>query len=136
MKYKFIKDLTSDVMFEAYGKTLKELFENSALALSSVMCNLKKVKATKAKTVYIKAGNVEELIVDWLQKIIALVDTEEMFFSKFGIKKINEKSLKAKVYGEEIKPELGETVVKAVTNYGFKFVKNKVNYKVRVSLDI
>ncbi len=136
MKYKFIKDLTSDVMFEAYGKSLKELFENSALALSSIMCNLKKVKTTKAKTIGIKSDNVEELIVDWLQKIIALVDTEEMFFSKFEIKKINEKSLKAKVYGEEIRPELGETVVKAVTNYGFKFEKNKVNYKVRVSLDI
>jgi SHS2 domain-containing protein len=136
MKYKFIKDLTSDVMFEAYGKSLKELFENAALAISSIMCNLKKVKAIKPKTVDIKASNVEELIVDWLQKIIALVDIEEMFFSKFEIKKINEKSLKAKVYGEEIRPELGETVVKAVTNYGFKFVKNKVNYKVRVSLDI
>lgn len=136
MKYKFIKDLTSDVMFEAYGKSLKELFENAALALSSVMCNLKKVEAKKAKNIEIKANTVEELVVDWLQEIIALVDTEEMFFSKFEIKKISEKSLKAKVYGEEIKPGLGETVVKAVTNYGFKFGESKGNYKVRVSLDI
>ena len=36
MKYKFIDSLTSDVMFEAYGKTFKELFENAALALFSI----------------------------------------------------------------------------------------------------
>lgn len=136
MKYKFIKDLTSDVMFETYGKSLKELFENSALALSSVMCKLNKVKAKKVKNVKLKADNVKELMIDWLQEIIALVDTEEMFFSKFEIKKINEKSLIAKLYGEEIKPKLGETVVKAVTNYGFKLEKKNQKYLVRVTLDI
>ena len=28
-KFKIIDDLTSDVLFEAYGKDMKELFENS-----------------------------------------------------------------------------------------------------------
>ena len=44
--------------------------------------------------------------------------------------------LKAKIYGEKIRPELGGTVVKAVTLYKYKFEKNKKGYKVRVSLDI
>ena len=43
-KYKFLDDITSDVMFEAYGKDLKELFENAAEALFSVICKIKKVK--------------------------------------------------------------------------------------------
>ena len=45
MKYKFVEDLTSDVMYEAYGKDLKELFENAALALLSVICKIDKVKS-------------------------------------------------------------------------------------------
>ena len=36
-KYKFIEGLTSDVMFEAYGKDLKELFSNAAEAMFSVI---------------------------------------------------------------------------------------------------
>ena len=46
------------------------------------------------------------------------------------------KFLKAKCYGEPITPEKGETVVKAVTYYKYKFEKTKQGYKVRVSLDI
>jgi len=148
MKYKFIDDLTSDVMFEAYGKTLQQLFANAAEAMFSVICQLDKVEPKQAKPVTLEADSIESLIVAWLQELIGMVDTEEMFFSKFEVDSVEEikdhapgKSIwqaKAKVYGEPIKPEKGETVVKAVTNYGFKFGKEKggKGYKVRVSLDI
>ncbi len=136
MKYKFLKDLTSDVMFEAYGKTEKELFENSAEALMSVVCKIKKVKGMKEKSIVLTAKDIKELLFKWLQEIIALVDTEQMFFSKFVIESISDKELKAKICGEEIKPEKGETVVKAVTYYKFDVVKEKKGYKAVVALDI
>lgn len=135
-KFKIIEDLTSDVMFEAYGNSLKEVFENSALALSSIICQIDKVKPKKSKTIKISAKDPASLMFSFLQEIIALVDIEQMFFSKFQILKINKNSLEASVYGEEIKPEIGETVVKAITNYKYKFEKTKNNYKVRVVLDI
>ena len=58
-----------------------------------------------------------------------------MFFSRFKVLKIDEKQLEAEIYGEEIKPEKGETVVKAVSYYNFELKKNK-KWKVRVVLDI
>jgi SHS2 domain-containing protein len=136
MKYKFIDDITSDVMFEAYGKDLKELFQNSAEALFSVICKIKDVKTKEKEEFVIKANNLEELMINWLQALIAIVDTEQKFFSKFEIEEIDEKHVKAKLYGEPIKPELGETVVKAVTMYKYKLEKTDKGYKVRVSLDI
>ncbi|MDD5177884.1 MAG: archease [Candidatus Nanoarchaeia archaeon] len=136
MNYKIVDDLTSDVMFESEGETLEELFENSAKALFSIMCKINKVKARNSMKVEIKAENLEELMFKWLQKLIATVDIEEMFFSKFKIEEISEKKLKAKIYGQGIKPELGETVVKAVTNYKFKVWKEKNKYFARVALDI
>lgn len=132
MKYKFIDNITSDVMFEAYGKTNKELFENAALALFSVICEIKKVKPKIEKELTIKSNNLSSLMFSWLQELIALSEIELMFFSKIKIIELNNKSLKAKLYGEEIKPNLGGTVVKAVTNYKYKLEKNKVT----VSLDI
>lgn len=136
LKYKIVDDLTSDVMFEAYGKDLKEVFENSALAMFSVICNVKKVKGVNAVDVSVKADNVSDLLYKWLSELVALVDTEGMFFSKFEILEIDEKHLKAKVYGEDISPSKGETVVKAVLYYGFKFEKTEKGYVARVGCDI
>jgi len=136
MKYKFIDEIKSDVMFEAYGKDLKELFENAAEALFSVICKIKQVKPKETEEFIIKGENLDSLMINWLQGLIAIVDTEEKFFSKFEIEDINETQLKAKLYGEPIKPELGETVVKAVTYYKYQLEKTKQGYKARISLDI
>ncbi len=135
-KYKFLDNITSDVMFEAYGKDLKELFQNAAQALLSVICKIKQVKPKETEEFQIKANNLEDLMINWLQGLIAIVDTEQKFFSKIEIKEIDETHLKAKLKGEPIKPELGETVVKAVTMYKYKLEKTDKGYKVRVSLDI
>jgi len=136
MRYKFVDDLTSDVLFEAYGKDLKELFINAAFALFSVMCQIEKIKPDLKKDVEVKGEDVKDLMFNWLQKLISLVDTEEMFFSKFEISEIDEKHLKAKCFGEEVTKEKGGTHVKAVTYYKFNFEKTKKGYKVTVSLDI
>jgi SHS2 domain-containing protein len=147
-KYRFIDDLTSDVMFEAHGKTLEELFANAAEAMFSVICQLDRVEPKESRPVTAEAESAEKLVVAWLQKLIGMVDTDEMFFSRFevrGVKKIKDHTpenviwqVKANVYGEPITPEKGETVVKAVTNYGFRFGKDRKGkgYKVKVSLDI
>jgi SHS2 domain-containing protein len=135
-KYKFIDDLTSDVMFEAYGKTLKEVFENSAEAMFSVICQLDKVGQAVKREVEVKARDEKELLINWLQELIALVDTEDMFFSRFEVKDISPTGLKATIYGEEADPAKGETLVKAVTYYKFKFERTKGGYVTRVSLDI
>ncbi len=135
-KYKFIDDLTSDVLFEAYGKNLKELFVNAAEALSSIICQTSKVKPKKAEEFEMKGEDLEGTMWNWLSGLIAIVDTEQMFFSKFEIEEIDETHVRAKIYGESIRPEIGETVVKSLTMYKYKVEKNKNQYKATVSLDI
>ncbi len=135
-KYKFIEDLTSDVMFEAYGKSLKEVFANSAEAMFTVICHIKKVKPEKAIAIEAKAEDAGKLMIAWLQELIAAVDTEAMFFSRFEIQEISEKHVKAKCWGEPVSTGKGGTVVKAVTYYKFLFEKGKSGYKTRVVMDI
>jgi len=135
-KFRFIEDLTSDVMFEAYGSDLKEVFTNAAEAMFSMICQADKIVPKKAVKLEARADSAKELMIAWLQGLIAAVDTEEMFFSRFEILEISEKHIKAKAYGEPITPEKGETVVKAVTYYKYKFEKTDKGYIARVSLDI
>jgi SHS2 domain-containing protein len=136
MKYKFIDSLTSDVLFEAYGKTLKELFENAALAMFSVICKVDRIEKKDKISIEVAGEDEKNLLYNWLQELIAHVDIEEMFFSGFNITKISKTELKAEIFGEPISKEKGETVVKAVTNYKFNLEKTKKEYKATVSLDI
>jgi SHS2 domain-containing protein len=136
MKYKFQKDLTSDVLFKAYGKDLKEVFENSALAMFSVICDLDKVKAQNKLSIEIESKDEKDLLYNWLQELIAQVDIEGMFFSSFKISEISRTGLKAEIFGEPISKEKGGTVVKAVTNYKFGLKRLKGNYISSISLDI
>ena len=136
MKYRFIDKLKSDVMFEAYGKNLKGLFENAALALFSVICDIKKVKPKKKEKFEMKAENLEDLMYNFLSGLIAIVDTEEMFFSKIKVLEVDEQHVIAELFGEEMTKEKGGTVVKAVTYYEYKLEKTKTGYMARICLDI
>lgn len=135
-KYKFIDNITSDVVFEAYGKTLKDVFTNAADALTTIICKVKLVKSVKEVKIEVSGDSTEDLMINWLQSIIANVDIESMFFSKFTITEIDAKHLVGFAYGEEISPEKGNTVVKAVTYHQFKFEKTPAGYVCRVSFDI
>ena len=123
-------------MYEAYGRNLKELFENAAEALFSVICKIKEVNPKETEEFEVKGKSLEDLMMNWLQGLIAIVDTEQKFFSKFEVEDIDEIHVKAKLSGEPIRPESGETVVKAVTYYRYKLEKTKQGYKVIVTLDI
>ena len=133
--YKFVKGPTSDVKFEAYGKSLNELFENAALAVSSVMCDVRKVKARKVVEVAIEGRDSQDLLFDWINQVIALVDINGMFFSKFKVN-VSGKSLKAECYGEEAKPENSLTVVKSATYHEFKLGNSGDGWKATIVLDI
>jgi SHS2 domain-containing protein len=75
-------------------------------------------------------------MLNWLCGLIAIVDVEKLFFSKFEVNSITEKKMIASCYGEPISPEKGGTVVKAVTKHNYKLEKTKEGYKVTVTLDI
>jgi SHS2 domain-containing protein len=136
MKYRFLDDITSDVVFEAYGRTLKQLFENAARALSGMMCQTDKIRPLVKKEVEIHGDGLKDMMFDWLQKIIEVVDVDNLFLSEFDVKEIDENHLRASCSGEEISPEKGGVVVKAVTYHRFNIEKTHDGYKATVSLDI
>ena len=137
-KYRFF-DFTSDIMFEAYGLDEKEMLQNAAEALFSVVCEIKKVRPRETVDIEIKSTGIEELLYDWLSILLTESEIREMFFSKFKIDQLELEErfyLKGKAYGEPMTPEKGDTVVKGVTYYKLK-VEDKNDYIMgRVTLDI
>ncbi len=136
MKFKFVKGPTSDVKFEAYGSTASELFENAALALSSVMCAVRNVKPKDSVEVFVEGNDLQDLLFNWLGEVIALVDIHSMFFSAFKVK-VQGNRLKATCYSEEAKPKNSLTVVKSATYHEFRLEGDDKNgWKATIVLDI
>ncbi len=138
MRYKFIEDLVSDVMFEAYGKDLAELLQNAGLALFSVVCQIDKIKPKKSIKLKVKGKDEGDLLFTFLTTLLSEAELKELFLCKFDVKIKKNKGYIAEItaYGEPISPEKGETVVKGVTYYKFKVEKIKKGYKARVACDI
>lgn len=135
-EFKVIEDLTSDVMFEAYGKDLREVFINSAKALFSVICNSDLISTRESVEVVVEGEDEKDLLHNWLQHLIAVVDTDEVFLKSFDITEISKNSLRAVCKGESITKEKGETVVKAISYYKFSLEKKDSKYISRFSCDI
>jgi SHS2 domain-containing protein len=138
MKYKFIEDLTSDVMFESYGLNLKELFENSAEALFSVICEIEKIEPKEKIEFEFEGKNLETTLYNFLSNLLAESEINEVFLCRFEVEiQESDEGYKGKVsaWGEKIIPEKGGTVVKGITNYKFKVEKNE-KYKATVVCDI
>ncbi len=139
MKYEIVDDITSDVMFRAYGNNFEELVENSAEALFSVVCDVDKVEEKEVLMVEAEGEDEKELIHNWLSKLLTVIDTENMFFRKFKVLEIDrDGKIKVRVecYGEEIRQELVLTVAKAVTYYRYSVDQVENGWVASVVLDI
>lgn len=135
MKYKFLPH-TADVKFKAYGKTLNESFENSALAMFNIMYT-GKIKSSEKIKFYIKGSDIDNLLYLFLEKLLILLDSKNFLVSKIKVK-INMENISMDVllYGDNSGNYSLNTGIKSVT-YNEMFVK-KINGKwvCQVVLDV
>ena len=133
-KYKYIPH-TADQYIEAYGKTINELFENAALGLTNMM--VKDVEPKDTKKINITADSNEEILYKFLNEILVLRDSENIFLSNFKVK-LKSKTLEVEAKGEEFNPEKHEQGmdVKAITYHELKIEKTKEGFKVKILVDI
>lgn len=138
-KFEFLDLAPADASFEAYGKTLSEVFENAALATFETMIDTKQVKPLIEKRIELSAKDLESLMFDWLNELIFYMGSENLAFSDFDVK-VDEKNIKlvGKCRGEEIDRSKHEvrTEVKSATYHQMEIKKTGKMWKARVILDI
>ncbi len=134
-------DVTADVGYKAYGKTLNEAFENAALAMFEVMTDTTKIEPKVERKIEVESEDECALLYDWLSEFLVMLDVDFLVFSKFEVKiekKDDRLILNGTALGEEFNPDVHESraEVKAVT-YHLMDVKHKNGrYMVQVILDI
>jgi len=123
MKYKFLKH-TADVKFQAFGKNVEEVFENSALALKESVCEKIKIKSNYKKKIKVSGKDFESLLYKFLEEIIYLLEGENFLISKIKNLEIKNMKLNAEIFGDKAGNYNFTNKVKAVT-YNDMFVKNE-----------
>ncbi len=97
-------DHPSDVGITAFGRDQKEIFENAAFGLFSLMADLARVRPEKSLEIKVTGDDLEGLLVNWLNELIYLEDGKKLLFCEFKINKLCPTRLDAVVRGEKIDP--------------------------------
>ncbi len=140
-KFKFLEH-TADILIAAYGQTLEEAFENSALAMFEVMTDTTKVNPTQQDTVEVEAEDEYALLYNWLEALLVKSEVNGILYSKFKIDSLKDNSegfkLKATIWGEKYSSEKHpqKVAVKAVTYHRMEILKEQEKVTLEFILDI
>jgi len=128
---------TADIGIIAYGSDIKEAFANAARGMFSLITDLEDIREASHRDVRAEATDREGLLVDWLNELVFLFDTQNMLFSRFDIMELSDTELKARCYGE--KADLSRhdirIGIKAVTYHMLK-VEEIDGFRAQVLFDI
>ena len=143
---------TADVKFRAYGKSLEEVFKNSALAMKEVLSEdsvEKKIKKeigtqidalpSRSKGKGTRGEDLVGVLRSFLEEILYLLETEDFLLSEIRNMVVEEKSgayfISCELLGD--KPEKYEIKnhIKAVT-YNDMFVRKEDKWIAQVVLDV
>jgi SHS2 domain-containing protein len=136
MKHYELIEHTADVGVKAYGKTVAEAFEHAAEAMFDIITDTSTIQAVGQYDIELESPDLEQLLVDWLSKLLFLNDAEDLVFGKFEVT-ITGTRLSARVLGEKYntkKHRMG-VEIKAVTYHMIK-VNEKDPIFVQVLFDI
>ncbi len=130
---------TADIGIRAFGIDLAGAFANAARGMFSLITDLNKINEAIYRDVEVAAPDRETLLVEWLNELLFLFDTEQLLFKRFYIGALTETGLQARCYGERVDKSRHELKrgIKSATYHMLKVErKTDYEYRVEVLLDI
>ena len=136
-------DHTADVWVHAWGPTLENAIEQTALALMDTMIASKNIKPSTQKTIVLKEYNIGSLLIAFLSEFLFLFDVEGWIFSKIIVEKIikrgpDEIEIHATTFGEkfEISRHEPDVEVKAITYSYLEIITKEEKSEIKIVFDI
>lgn len=138
-KFRFFEH-TADAKFQAYGKNMKEAFSNAALAMFSVITDIKKIKKNIKKGIEARGHDLKSLLYNYLEELLFLIDTENFLLNHVEElvihKKEKEYFLEAIAVGDKARDYETNGDIKAVTYNEMEVKEEKSKVMVQVVLDL
>ena len=133
-----ILDHTADVGLEVRADDLASLFNNAARGMFSIIASIENIQPTTQFPLELTAGNLEDLLVNWLSELLYLFSTKNVLFSRFEITAIDDHHIQAKALGQPIDQATHNlyTEIKAVTYHQLKVQKIEHAWIAMVIFDV
>jgi len=129
---------TADVGLHASGATLRELFAHVAEGMESLLVSPEQVRAQFGREIRVEGHDAVSLLINWLNELIFLFDTEYLIFRHFEIDDLSETRLHAFARGEAYdaqRHDLG-SAIKAATWHDAAVERVEDGYRATVIFDI
>lgn len=134
-------DHMTDVIVEAYGKTLEDAFTNSARGLVNAMFEISEVVPDTEIEIYADGYDLKSLLYNWLEKVILVMLIDNIVVSNLRVN-ISERngiySIKGVAMGEHIDLEKHhyKIEIKAVTYHEMTIEQDCKGVTIRFLLDL
>ena len=135
-------DHTADITIECWAPDLIDAFEQAALATFEVILDTSTVKPHDTVNISVTGTDLEELLVEWIGELIALIDINGQFYSEFHVDHIEATLdgyvLEARALGEKIDHEKHDTrtEVKAMTYADMRILQEPNRTTLWFTLDL
>ncbi|RJQ15635.1 archease [Candidatus Woesearchaeota archaeon] len=139
-RYKFI-DHTADAKYQAYGKNLEEAFVNAAMAMNAIIIDEEKVKSKIFKTIHVTGKDLKNLLYNFLEDILVILDAEMFLLAKIKnlkIEHIDKMYMLTALLEGDVATEDYQTNehVKAVTYNDMEIKEDKKGVSITVVVDL
>ncbi|MBW1979762.1 MAG: archease [Deltaproteobacteria bacterium] len=130
-------DHTADVGIRVRAATLGGIFELAARAMTEIITEVQLISPRVQRTFNLIEEDLEILLVNWLQQLLYVFDTEGLIFGKFQAE-VEEAALRATAWGEQFSADVHvvKTEIKAVTYHQLEVVQVKDGWQAQVIFDL
>lgn len=126
---------TADWSFRAFGKDVRELFENAAHAIFALEGAHADVHANEmARGVHVTGIDYESLLVNWLTELLWLQESNHETYHRFQIETLTPTELRAQVFGTPL-TSLNK-VIKAITYHNLNIEQTAEGWQATVVVDV
>ena len=130
-------DHIADIGIIAHGCDLSELFTNAASGMLHLQTGQNAIKPEVKREIMLEAGDPETLLVEWLNELLYLLDTERLLLNKFEIH-IEQNKLRANCRGMVMDPARHKLKreIKAATYHDLRITREGSDYSAKIIFDI
>lgn len=134
-KFRILEHI-ADIKFRVFGKTIEDVFKNSAAALKEAICDKTRIKLKKERTIKIEGRDYESLLYKFLEEILYLLDAEDFLVGKIKEIKIEGFRASAVFIGDNASNYKFTNNVKAVTYNDMFLKRQRSNWVAEFVLDV
>lgn len=125
---------TADWAFRAHGRDLSQLFASAACGMFELQGGAGSGESSVAREVAVSGTDRESLLVNWLNELLYLQETQHEAYCRFEILEISDTHLRARVHGRPHRPEA--KLIKAVTFHGLTVRQSEDGWEATIVVDV